>query len=230
MSHEFYRYKPLSISPYLVHCINGFVSGIGPILFFVEILFIFYYQCISILSNSLLVEPQRILPFTARRSPASDMGLCRQLGRPKLYLSAVVFLSVIYGLFLLSPCDTRPRVLMVPRVPTKYIQVPLDPGNGSSVPANQRQAIPYDGLSPLIFIGGMPRSGTTLMRAMLDAHPDVRCGEETRVIPRILKIRKKWSRSAVEKRRLDEAGVTDKVIDSAVKVRSQTIHNLASVF
>ncbi|KAK3796559.1 hypothetical protein RRG08_057810 [Elysia crispata] len=164
-----------------------------------------------------MMEPQRILPFTARRSPASDMGLCRQLGRPKLYLSAVVFLSVIYGLFLLSPCDTRPRVLMVPRVPTKYIQVPLDPGNGSSVPANQRQAIPYDGLSPLIFIGGMPRSGTTLMRAMLDAHPDVRCGEETRVIPRILKIRKKWSRSAVEKRRLDEAGVTDKVIDSAVK-------------
>lgn len=27
---------------------------------------------------------------------------------------------------------------------------------------------------PLIFIGGVPRSGTTLMRAMLDAHPDVR--------------------------------------------------------
>lgn len=26
----------------------------------------------------------------------------------------------------------------------------------------------------LIFIGGFPRSGTTLMRAMLDAHPDIR--------------------------------------------------------
>ena len=39
---------------------------------------------------------------------------------------------------------------------------------------------------PLIWIGGVPRSGTTLMRAMLDAHKDVRCGEETRVIPRIL--------------------------------------------
>ena len=33
------------------------------------------------------------------------------------------------------------------------------------------------------------RSGTTLMRAMLDAHPEVRCGEETRVVPRILQVR-----------------------------------------
>jgi hypothetical protein len=46
----------------------------------------------------------------------------------------------------------------------------------------------YDRSSPIIFIGGVPRSGTTLMRAMLDAHPDVRCGEETRVVPRILQV------------------------------------------
>jgi hypothetical protein len=26
------------------------------------------------------------------------------------------------------------------------------------------------------------------MLAMLDAHPDVRCGEETRVVPRILQV------------------------------------------
>lgn len=32
----------------------------------------------------------------------------------------------------------------------------------------------YNRMMPLIFIGGVPRSGTTLMRAMLDAHPDVR--------------------------------------------------------
>ena len=31
-------------------------------------------------------------------------------------------------------------------------------------------------------------SGTTLMRAMLDAHKDVRCGEETRVVPRLLQV------------------------------------------
>jgi len=38
---------------------------------------------------------------------------------------------------------------------------------------NQR-VYSYNREMPLIFIGGVPRSGTTLMRAMLDAHPDVR--------------------------------------------------------
>lgn len=75
----------------------------------------------------------------------------------------------------------------------------------------------YNKDMPLIFIGGVPRSGTTLMRAMLDAHPDVRCGEETRVIPRILAMKQMWSRSGREKMRLDEAGVTDEVLDSAMQ-------------
>lgn len=71
--------------------------------------------------------------------------------------------------------------------------------------------------TPLIFIGGFPRSGTTLMRVMLDAHSHVRCGEETRVIPRLLAMRATWSRSVKERIRLDEAGVTDQVLDSAVR-------------
>ncbi|XP_018547079.1 tyrosylprotein sulfotransferase 1, like [Lates calcarifer] len=71
--------------------------------------------------------------------------------------------------------------------------------------------------TPLIFIGGFPRSGTTLMRVMLDAHNAVRCGEETRVIPRLLAMRATWSRSVKERIRLDEAGVTDQVLDSAVR-------------
>ncbi|XP_062588758.1 protein-tyrosine sulfotransferase 1-like [Saccostrea cucullata] len=70
--------------------------------------------------------------------------------------------------------------------------------------------------APLIFIGGVPRSGTTLMRVMLDAHQDVRCGEETRVIPRILRARTDWTKSERERKRLAEAGLNNRVLDSAV--------------
>lgn len=69
---------------------------------------------------------------------------------------------------------------------------------------------------PIIFIGGMPRSGTTLLRVLLDAHPDIRCGEETRVIPRLLGIRQQWMKAAFESRRLREAGITPQVLDAAV--------------
>ena len=70
---------------------------------------------------------------------------------------------------------------------------------------------PVDRSLPLIFIGGMPRSGTTLARAMLDAHPLVRCGEETRVIPRVLSMYSHWKKSSKESLRLEEAGLNDEV-------------------
>lgn len=70
--------------------------------------------------------------------------------------------------------------------------------------------------SSLIFVGGVPRSGTTLFRAMLDAHPDVRCGEETRIVPRLLFMRQRWLNDAREKERLVSAGVTESVINEAL--------------
>ena len=46
--------------------------------------------------------------------------------------------------------------------------------------------------SPLILVGGSGRSGTTLMRTILDAHPDVNCGPESRIIPELLEIFKRF--------------------------------------
>lgn len=48
----------------------------------------------------------------------------------------------------------------------------------------------------------------TLCRAMLDAHPAVRCGEETRVVPRILGLKLGWA--------AEKEGVSTKVLDRAV--------------
>ncbi|XP_013873132.1 protein-tyrosine sulfotransferase 1 [Austrofundulus limnaeus] len=94
----------------------------------------------------------------------------------------------------------------------RWMELTLGSGNQSALLAEH---FPED--TPIIFIGGFPRSGTTLMRVMLDAHKAVRCGEETRVIPRLLAMRATWSRSVKERIRLDEAGVTDQVLDSAVR-------------
>lgn len=52
---------------------------------------------------------------------------------------------------------------------------------------------------------------------MLDAHPDVRCGEETRVIPRIIGMRSKWMKSEKEHQRLKEAGLSDETLDGATR-------------
>ncbi|KAL3856526.1 hypothetical protein ACJMK2_011272 [Sinanodonta woodiana] len=115
--------------------------------------------------------------------------------------SGIVVILILYHIV---PCDLAPRAIMVPRDAQKYIY-----------DRTSRQ-IPYDRNMPIIFIGGMPRSGTTLMRAMLDAHPEIRCGEETRVIPRLLGMRANWEKSQLEKKRLSEAGITGDVLDSAM--------------
>jgi len=46
--------------------------------------------------------------------------------------------------------------------------------------------------SELIFIGGRPRSGTTLMRAILDTDETISCGVETKILPRFVRFILNW--------------------------------------
>ena len=40
--------------------------------------------------------------------------------------------------------------------------------------------------NPIAFVGGCPRSGTTLLQRMLDSHPQLACANDTHFIPRVL--------------------------------------------
>ena len=95
-----------------------------------------------------------------------------------------------------NPIDKSPRTQQVGDVPAYHEKLKM---------------------RPITFVGGVPRSGTTLLRVMLDAHPDIRCGEETRVIPRIISMRSKWMKSEKEHKRLQEAGLTDEKLDDATR-------------
>ena len=68
----------------------------------------------------------------------------------------------------------------------------------------------------VIWVGGVPRSGTTLMRVLLDAHPDVRCGEETRIVPWIVGIHALMMNSTREMKRFAEAHVTETMLSEAL--------------
>ncbi|XP_011506498.1 PREDICTED: protein-tyrosine sulfotransferase isoform X1 [Ceratosolen solmsi marchali] len=122
---------------------------------------------------------------------------------PMLCIIALLFLLVLYQLGIICNAPKEPTPVMLAK--EKYVVGP-----------NDQKVYPYDRNMPLIFIGGVPRSGTTLMRAMMDAHPEVRCGQETRIIPRILQMRSHWLKSERESVRLEEAGVSKEVMDSAI--------------
>jgi len=72
-----------------------------------------------------------------------------------------------------------------------------------------------DGEPDFVFIGGAGRSGTTLFRAMLAAHPVFYCGPEVKLVTAICKLRDSWLEAMGPD--LAAAGVDESVLDGAVR-------------
>lgn len=87
----------------------------------------------------------------------------------------------------------------------------------------KKPLVTYNRSQELIWVGGCPRSGTTLSRAMLDAHPDIRCGEETHIIPLLLDFHAKQLINPFMKQRLADAHVTGDVLGDALAAYILTI-------
>jgi tetratricopeptide (TPR) repeat protein len=78
-----------------------------------------------------------------------------------------------------------------------------------------------DGEPDFIFIGGAGRSGTTLFRAMLHAHPRIHCGPEAKLISTLCRQRDVWMQGMG--RDLAEAGVTQELMDQSVRSFLETL-------
>jgi len=74
-----------------------------------------------------------------------------------------------------------------------------------------------------VFIGGAGRSGTTLFRAMLGAHPRLYCGPEIKLLPMICQMRDQWWGSMSAD--LTEAGISPALLDQAMKAMTTTLLN-----
>jgi len=74
----------------------------------------------------------------------------------------------------------------------------------------------YTTSSPIVFVGGAPRSGTTLMRAILDTHDEIHCGPETHLFPELLKVLNRWAYGNITASRLDGAGLNRELLLSVL--------------
>ncbi|MEQ1564116.1 MAG: sulfotransferase [Myxococcota bacterium] len=66
-----------------------------------------------------------------------------------------------------------------------------------------------------VFVGGAGRSGTTLFRAMLSAHPNLWCGPERKLVPALAEFHARWDLATGPE--LREAGVDQSALDAAAR-------------
>ncbi|RMZ94201.1 hypothetical protein BpHYR1_020686, partial [Brachionus plicatilis] len=70
---------------------------------------------------------------------------------------------------------------------------------------------------PHIFIGGTMSSGTSLLRSILDVHPQVKCGPETKIIQLLLEfITNLYDNDTVHLKFIRAAGISDQILDDSI--------------
>lgn len=66
-------------------------------------------------------------------------------------------------------------------------------------------------MRPIVFIGGYARSGTKILKKLIERLTQTKCNAETRVITDLFGLLIKWKQNQKEVVRLREAGVDDSV-------------------
>lgn len=151
---------------------------------------------------------------------------------PAASLSVVVLVTVLFNIFIFfsqqrflavsfSPsASLRGSVVRGEDDVSNLVRPTLIPAHSYEVMADDGKKFSYNFSSPLIFVGGSPRSGTTLMRTILDTHSEVHCGPETRIIPTFLGMLRKFQK---QEKRLDEAGIDHELLQDAMRAFTMEI-------
>src|ERR671923_690958 len=114
------------------------------------------------------------------------------------------FISRVTSLF---PSDTASHPRVRPPTPRiRRVQGLADYG-GMRLPSARRllgRRKPRDGRQPAPFVVGVSRSGTTLLRLMLDAHPQLTIPPQTHFVPKLISHCERWIAAGAETAELRE--------------------------
>ena len=135
----------------------------------------------------------------------------------QIYIILIFIFSLTY-LFHLNNALARARLKRLGR---EYLQNFFNTNDSEDLKLKTKQiyeCLEKARMSPLIIVGGYGRSGTTLMRTILDAHSDVSCGPETKILPGITSFVKNFEDAENATSQLNQAGFSLENLNNALSI------------